>query len=172
MMTPLRSNLRRRGVFLIEMLVTITVLMVLLGLGASLLHLVLRLDQAGRDAFDIAADQARLGQTFRQDVRQASAEPAPDLGPDHLALILPDDRRVDYSIRPHDLLREVRDGAKVRQREVYRRPARSSARFERLSEAGRPLIALIIDRRPHRAETDSRIEAEVGRLDRLSGRSR
>ena len=169
-MTSCQIGRRRRGAFLIELLVTITVLTVLLGLGAGLLHILLRLDQKGREALDVAADQARLVEAFRADVHAATLDPAPAVEADHLTLTDAQTGRIDYTIRPHDLLREVHQGNKLRQREVYRLTSRSQARFETTREADRPWVVLRID--PSIIKTSGRgvrIEAEAGRSARWIG---
>ena len=160
---------RRRGAFLIEMLVTITVLTVLLGLGAGLLHILLRLDQKGREALDVAADQARFVATFRADVHAATTDPAPVVAADHLTLTDSQAGRIEYTIRPRDLLREVHQGDKPRQREVYRLAQRTQARFGTTREAGRPWVTLQLDPPTRGGGRSLRIEAEVGRAARWIG---
>ena len=165
-----RQVARRRGAFLIEILVTITVLAVLLGLGAGLLHIVLRLDQKGREALNVAADQARLIEVFRADVHAATVDPAPQVAADHLTLAQPESGRIDYTIRTNNLLREVRQGDQIRHREVYRLSPRTSARFEATSESGRPWVVFRIDPPTTKASGRGvRVEAEAGRLARWIG---
>ena len=169
-MIPRQVTRRRRGAFLIELLVTITVLTVLLGLGAGLLHILLRLDQKGREALEVAADQARLVEAFRADVHTATLDPAPAVEANHLTLIDSQTGRIDYTIRPHDLLREVHQGDKLRQREVYRLTQRTSARFETTRESGRPWVVLSIDlSTTNTSGRGVRIEAEASRSARWIG---
>ena len=164
----------RRGFSLVELLTTITVLTILLGLCAGLIRVLLRLDQSGRDAMTIASDQVRLSRTFRDDAHRSTSPTPLTIRPDHLTLNLPDDSQADYTLRPSDVLRELHQGGKVRRREVYRLPRRGSVRFESSTEAGRPMISLHLHREPGQTpgpfEPDERTDAELGRVDRLIAR--
>ncbi len=165
-----RSYRRRAGFSLVEMLTTIAVLTILLGMCAGLIRVLLKLDQAGRVAMDTANDQVRLARTLRDEAHRSTSATARTLQADHLALTLPEGETVDYTIRPRDVLRELRQGGKVRRREVYRMPPRSSARFEAATESSRSVISLIIPQSPGSLEPATRIDAEVGRFARLIAR--
>lgn len=159
----------RRGTTLIEVLTTVTVLTILLALAAGLIRLLIRLDLSGRDATEAAVSGARLARGFRDDAHR-SAELAPRAAEaGHLALSLPDGLVVDYRARDHDLVRELRDGDRVRHREVYRLPVRSTVTFEATTESGKPAVALIVRRDPKTPEPAGRTVAELGRWVRLSG---
>ncbi len=145
-MTPPARRTTRRGSTLVEMMVTIAVLTVLLGLTAGLIRLLLRLDQAGRDALAVATDAARLAADWADDAHRAPATP-PLIAGDRLTFARGDAERIEYTIRPRDLLREVRRGDKVR-RETYRLPPHASARFETTTEAGHPVASIVIRRDP------------------------
>ena len=165
-----RFSPRRPGFALIEMIVTLVVLTVLIGLAAGLIRLLVRLDQSGRAGLDLAADRTRLARTLRDDAhRSASAQPI-KLDGDHLTLALPDGQTADYVVRPRDILRELRDGDKIRQREIYRLPPRASARFE--TDRG-SLLVLKIHHTPSSlptlAESEDQLTAEVGRWTRRIG---
>jgi len=165
---------RRRGFSLVELLTTITVLTILLGLCAGLIRVLLTLDQSGRDAMAIASDQVRLSRTFRDDVHRSLLNVPPTIQPDRLTLSLPDDSLADYTVRPSDVLRVLRQGGKVRRREMYRLPRRNTVRFESSVEAGRPMITLQLHSEPGQTpgtfEPDERTDAELGRVDRLIAR--
>lgn len=166
----------RPGYALIEVLTTATVLAILLGLGAGLLHLVLRLDRSGRDALDLATDQARLAQAFRADAHAATLDLPQMTDPQRISFKLADSGRVDYSTRPQAILREVFRGDQLRQRELYRRPPRAQVRFEVSTEADRRLVVLVIDRAPvargQWTDPGTRVEAELGRQARWVGGNR
>lgn len=164
----------RRGFSLVELMTTITVLTILLGLCAGLIRLLLKLDQSGRDAMTTASDQVRLARTFREDAHRSTATNLPVIEPNHLILSMPDDFKAEYTVRPSDVLRELRQGDRVRHREVYRLPARASVRFEASVEAGRSLLSIRVHREisptSGTLEQDERTDAEVGRVDRLIAR--
>ncbi len=163
---------RRRptGFSLVELMTTIAVLTILLGMCAGLIRILLKLDHAGRDAMDVENDQVRLARTLRDEAHR-STSPTPRLiQADRLTLILPDNQTVEYTVRPHDLLREVRQGEKVRQRELYRTPPRATVRFEAATEAGRSVVSLLVSPSNRGLDSVIRVDAEVGRLARLIAR--
>ncbi len=168
-MTPDRTA-ARPGFSLVEMLGTITVLTILLGLAAGMIRTLLRLDQSGRDAMVVAADTTRLSHDFRNDAHRSTSLAAPVPGEDRLTWTLSDDSEVSYLIRPHDLLREVRQGGKIQHRELYRRPPRSSVWFDAVAGPGPPLVSIVLRREPGSAAPDDRIDAEFGRINRLIAR--
>ena len=160
---------RRPGYALIELLVLITAMTVMLGLCAGMIHLLLKLDRVGLTASDEAADMARLGHDFRADAHAAPPEGPRTKTDDKFTLTIAPGQAVDYEIRPGDILRTARDGDKVRRRETYRRPERSSVRFELTTDGPSPIASLIIA--GERGENESRpgrefrIDAAIG-LDR------
>lgn len=158
---------RGRGYALIECLVLITVMGVILTLCAGTIHLLLKLDRAGRDASEEAVDLARLARDFRDDAHAAPRADPPGRSADRIVLSMEGPRAVEYAIRAGDVLRTVRDGEKVRKFETYRRPARASARIDLVRDGPRPIAALIFDRPPGDRESwpfrDYRIEAELGK---------
>jgi len=134
---------RRRGYALIELLVLITIVAVMLGLCAGMLHLLMRLDRVGGRS------------------------------PDGITLAVAEGRSVEYRARPTDILRTVREGDKVRHREQYRRPARSAVRFEVARDGPAAIASLTISREPGGKDgspaRDVRIDAALG-LDRRFSR--
>lgn len=164
----------RRGFSLVELLATITVLTILLGLCAGLIRVLLKLDQSSRDALAVAADSNRLARDFRDDAHSATSSPPPKPSSDRLTWTTADDSEVVYTVRPRDLLREVSRAGKVQHRELYRRPARSSVQFEANLEGTVSLISIVIHREANpngtSAAGDDRIDAEFGRIHRLTAR--
>ena len=166
---------KRRGAYsLVECLVLITVTVVLSALCAGTIHLLLKLDRAGRAASEEAVALARLARDFRDDAHQAAPGEPPAKSDDRITLDLGGSKTVEYAVRPGDVLRTLRQGGEVRRYETYRRPARASARFEVSSEGSRPIAAIVLDRpeddRELSALRDFRIEAELGRLARRKAR--
>jgi hypothetical protein len=169
------QSIRRRGYSLFECLVLITVLSALIGLSAGTIHLLLKLDRAGRTASEEAVALARLARDFRDDIHEAPPADPPGRSPDRIVLPLSDSKTVEYTIRPGDVLRTVRQGEKVLRHETYRRPARASVRIDVESDGPRLIASMVIDRpssdrdiSPYR---DYRIEAELGKHGRLKPRS-
>lgn len=170
----MRVPLGRRpaGWALIECLVLISVLTILLGLGAGTIRLLMKLDRAGRAARDQAADIERLADDFREDAHAASANPA-TIG-DRMTLDLLGGRTAEYASRPTTIVRTIRQGDKVRRVESYRRPLKSTIRYEVAAGGPGPIAILRIDREPGAEASsiyrDYRIEAELGKHGRFSGR--
>ncbi len=169
------ATARRRGFTLIEMVAVITILGTLLGLCAGTIHLLMRLDRSGRAASEEAADLARLARDFLGDAHAAPPTDPAGRSPDRMTLDLGDGRTVEYQVRPGDLLRTAREGDKVRRREVYRRPSRTSARLDVTPDGPRSIAALILDRPADGPDgslyRDYRIEAELGKDRRFIPRS-
>ena len=162
---------RTCGYSLIELLVVITVLASLLGLCVGTLHLLMKLDRAGRDASDEAADLFRLARDFRADVHAATDAEPPSPSAERFSLALGEGRTVDYAIRPGAITRLVRLGDRVVGRESYRRPAKAPASFDVVRHEGSPPIAvlrvvLLPEGMPDGPGREQAIEAEFAR-DRL-----
>jgi prepilin-type N-terminal cleavage/methylation domain-containing protein len=109
----------RRGFTLVELLVVIGGVAVTLGMCVALLHSLLRLDRAARLHLAETTAVGRLGRQFRQDVHAASRAKE-DASRLELALSAPDERIVEYEVRPGALLRVERKGDQVVRRESYR----------------------------------------------------
>lgn len=172
----MRKAGRRGGYALIEMMVTMTVLAALLGVCAGTLHLLMRLDRAGRAAGDEAADLFRLARDFRADAHRAVNAEAPAASSERFAFALPDGRAVAYEVRPGDLLRTVKQGERVVGRETYRRSPRGSVAFDVDRQSGSPPFAILrIGRTPEGLpDGPARVQeivAEFARDRRQAGRT-
>ncbi len=172
----LRHRRPPSGYALIECLVLISVMTVLLGLCAGTIRLLMKLDRAGRSARDQAADIRRLSEDFRADAHAALADPPRPEAGDRLSLALPGGRAAEYQGRPASIVRTVREGDRVRRTETYRRPPKTTLRFEVAAEGSKPMAALIIDPAPgsgdESPDRDWRIEAELGKDRRFSARAK
>jgi hypothetical protein len=160
---------------MLEMMVVITVIIVMLGLCAGLIHLLLRLDRGSRGSADQARDIARLATDFRADAHAALPTISTEGSPETLTLTMADSQTVEYRVRPNDILRTRFDGDEVLHYDRYQRPVNASIRFESTREGSTTLATLVIDR-PLDGKEDSlyrdfRIVAEVGRNRRLYGRA-
>ena len=124
------STRSKRGMVLIEMLIVITLMGVMLGLSAGLIHLLLKLDRGNRNSAVLAADMTRLAADFRQDIHEASATDADVQALEKLKLKLGGDRTIEYLVRPIDIVRTLREGGKVKRHDIYRRPVNATVRLE------------------------------------------
>ena len=169
MMIPHRF---RRGYSLIELITVLTVLVILLSLCAGMIHSLMKLDRAGREALDEAADMARLSTDFRADFHAANQQDVVLSAPDHLIWNGAENRTVEYVVRRNDILRSVRLGSKIRHSETYRKPVKVSIRFERNNQGASHFIRVYLDREVANANgslyQDFRIDAELGRNLRLT----
>ena len=177
-MTNRTSRPQRGGYTLIEMLVVMTVVALLLTLCVGTIHLLLRLDGAGRDAGDQAADLFRLARDFRTDAHAAAkSTPGAPGAADRLGFALADGRAVEYETGEAELVRTVRRDGKVVGRSQYRRPQRAPVAFRvDQPEGSPPFVVLQVDVRPE-GQPDGptrpyRIEAEFARDRRRSGEVR
>ncbi len=128
-MIALRST--RRGYALIEMVLAIGAVGIVLGMCGGLLHVLLRLDRAGRDHLVETATIGRLARQFRSDVHASTeARAGGDAGAAaNLDLKLPEDRKIVYEAREREVVRTVHHGATVEKREAYRLPFSRNGRF-------------------------------------------
>jgi hypothetical protein len=157
------------------MIVVITIVTVMLGLCAGMIHLLLKLDRAGRTSSDLAADLARLARDFRADAHAASTVEPAGQPLSSIKLTLEAGKTVEYLVRPSDLLRTLREGDKVRHYDVYRRPPKSAVSIELTREGSTTFAGLVIDRPPNGVDdslySNLRIEAEIDKDRRLTRRS-
>ncbi len=164
-----RPKPRRSGYALIEVLVLISLVTVMLGLCAGIIHLLLKLDRGGRASSELAADLSRLATDFRVDAHAA-------VSIEKMTLKLPDGRTVEYLVRPGDIVRTLRQGDKVKHYDLYRRPTNADVRIESSRDGATTFASLVIDR-PLDGKEDSlyrdfRIEAELGQDQRRIGVAR
>ncbi|HWE37979.1 MAG TPA: type II secretion system protein [Isosphaeraceae bacterium] len=159
---------RRRGVFLVELLVVISVTAILIFLCATLIQLFLRLQKTERTLLTERAALSRLARDLRRDAHAATHAETNE----SLVLDRPDGTRVEYRAREGALDRVERANGEVRRRESYRLPVRVVVAFEILKDELAPRIALTLARplgeRRGEERLEVRIEAEMARHRRLS----
>jgi hypothetical protein len=158
---------------MIEVILVVSSVSMVLGLCAGLLHVLLRLDRAGRAAAVEAATVGRLSRQFRRDVHAAVAARAEAKdGVAVLELELPEGRSVAYRSRTHALERTERRGEEVDRRETYQVPTCRDPRFDVREEDGTTWVGLRLSRgdeaRPGALRPDLGIVADAGRDARLS----
>jgi hypothetical protein len=159
----------RRGYALMELLIVITALMIMLGLGVGLIHALLKLDRAGRAHLTEVTTRGRLARRFREDVRAASrVEATRDQSGRAVTLHLehPDGPPVAYRAEPRRVVREQpgEDKESQTRREVYRLRGPGSPRFD-VGDDG--FIGLLLPDASSFAPADDRrefrIDARIGK---------
>jgi hypothetical protein len=124
-----RSRATRGGYALIEIVLAIGAVAIVLGMCAGLLHVLLRLDRAGRSHVVETATIGRLARQFRRDVHAASEVNALPGGAT-LELRLPGQPTVNYALGTHAVARSEHGGAPPERRETYLLPFLREGGFE------------------------------------------
>ncbi|WP_165073651.1 PulJ/GspJ family protein [Paludisphaera rhizosphaerae] len=159
-LTFYRSAGSRRGVSLVELMVTMAAVAAMLGISVMLLGLTMRLETDGRSAFERTETIARLSGRFRNDVHQ-SREAALDGRVLRLG-------RVEYRVDDHgELTRAVVVEGKDTAHEAYRIPGSAGARLALREINGRRFAVLSVDVQPRQDRVDPirpvEVEALVGK---------
>ncbi len=166
--------MRRRtvngGFALVEVVVAGSILIVLMGLCALVIHALLQAEKSGRSLLAEEATLARLGREFRRDVHEALAvDPQPDgdasVGP--VTLREPEGRQVSYRVEDDALVvtRSKGDADDEPRSRTYRLPRRGTPRLAVVPGPGsRAMVRLEFADDPEKPSFhDARIEAVVGR---------
>ena len=123
----------RRGFTLIEMLVSITITSVMLGIAVAAIYALMRSDETARRQLGRQTTLARLSQQFRRDVhaslRLTGPEPA-DGKSQAWKLHGADGRVIQYRMGNESLVRTVLVGNAVKQRESYALLPKEQAKLE------------------------------------------
>ena len=135
----------RRGVSIIEVMVVISIAVLMLGAGISLLHLLLRVERDGVKDVWYGRSLARLSEAWRKDVRGAGDGRVEDGESRQAVLSRPDGAVVTYSSKGHVISRVAQRGDTVEQRDAFHFPDGSTFRFE---IDGDPRFARVVIRRP------------------------
>ena len=163
----------RRGLTLIEMVVTISVAAVLTGLAISVLLVMYRAERSGRTQLAQANSLERLADQFRQDVHAALGETvATEKEPQHWRFDLPEKRIVQYKIANGAIAREESSDSKDVRRESYTLPKDSTVAVSVDRTANPPVVSLTIEpnRDSLRPHYPLRVDALLGRDLRFSER--
>jgi prepilin-type N-terminal cleavage/methylation domain-containing protein len=160
----------RRGYNLIEMIVVMTIGTVLMGIGVTLLAVLLKAEQNGRSHVEHNASLARLDDQFRGDVHAAAVRPAADqkqLGVWQWTLA--DGHAVKYACKPGVVDREEWDENKIIGRDSFYLPKDASATIavEAKGAAACVRLVVILAEPPAADGREIRIEALLGRDRRL-----
>jgi hypothetical protein len=113
---------KRRGISLVELMLTLSACCVILTLSTGLIHRAMHAQSKARLFFDGERSASRLGHAFRQDVYDAKTG-AKGEGDLLLRLEMPSGQAVLYRQSSGRVERTVNDGESVRARELYVFPA-------------------------------------------------
>jgi prepilin-type N-terminal cleavage/methylation domain-containing protein len=165
-MTP-KARRGHRGSSLIEIVVSMTVLAILMGVAAGFAELVLRYERVGRELQARTVATMQLASLFRNDVRNARRVELPAVA-EGAALVLDDAAGtvVTYERIRGRLVREKWAGGESRQREAFLVTLDRPVRFERDGTTGGvAVIRLVLDEKPGKVKAPARptvIEAALG----------
>ncbi len=163
----------RRGLTLIEMVVTISVAATLTGIAISILLVMFRAERNGRTQLAEAKSLERLADQFRQDVHAAVGETlANGKDPQQWRFDLPEKRIVQYKIAGGAISREESSDSKDVRRESYTLPKDSTVAVTVDRTTKPAVVSLTIEPnqdalRPH---YPLRVDALLGRDLRFSER--
>jgi len=162
---------RRRGLTLIELVMTIGIGSVVFGLTVTLLASILRTERTARQHLAETQTIGRLAHQFRRDAHAAaSAElaPAANSGPATLRLAMQDGSQVDYQWAEGGLRRTWSPANRSPSREVFVLPSAAAASFELDHAPSAQFAILRLESRPSdphgRAGRKLRIEAKIGSI--------
>lgn len=149
-----RTNARRRGISLGELLVAISAVAILIGLSTRMIHRVMHAHSKAT-AFQRGEQQAlRLSSQFRRDVHAASTAVIDDLQGAKILQLTDDQRRqVEYRMSEQSLVRTTsRNTASSQQdaapaREEFMFPGNVAFQIEKLEAP--PRLALVIETQTH-----------------------
>ncbi len=162
----------RRAFTLIEMLVSISVGSVLMGLALGMVHRTMRAESTARTNAQVERTAARLSRQFRHDIHQAQSISLDGQQTDtpSLRLMLSDQRPVTYQIERGRVLREQQQGDEQTHREVFSFPDDHSLLFAELAEPSRAVLTVEHDTKLVGISPQVRlhVEAVVGQFLRLS----
>lgn len=171
----LRSQSRRGVASLIEVLASISVTAVMLGTSATLMTLLFRLDQRGRDDLNATLSEGRLATDLQRDIRSATdleLDPEPPEG--GLKLIGPENQIVSYQFQDGILHRRKVVADESKHIESYRLQPGTSARWEAIDSMANRRLRLVLDTPRLRSASAAgrrvmQIEATLGRDHRYQG---
>ena len=135
---------RRSGYSLIECIVFLTAVSIILGLSATLIHNLLKLDRTDRQRADAAEMVASLGQTLRNDAHASTK--AVEVTAAKISLAFDDGRAVIYQVEPTRIVRTLKRPDKSTHYDVFNLPRRVSAKLEKRGGTGSgESLAIVLD---------------------------
>jgi hypothetical protein len=170
-----KSELARRGITIIEVLIVVTTVTLMLGLCAVSIQLLMKLNGDGVSRYGAAVALERLAQQMRDDAHssesgQLGVDQKAEGKPESLRLTLRPDRSVAYRSLDGAVVRTESAASKVVRRESYALPLGAAARFLLREEGPSRLVVLVVTRGPGKSQTEPpralELVAEIGK-DRL-----
>jgi hypothetical protein len=161
----------RRGIALIELMITMTAGTVLLGIACSLLYGVLEIDRGAREQVQTTAVVGRLAEQFRHDVHEAVRVEADGTKRQVLELRLAGGAVVTYRLEPGRIVRGEQAQGAARREECFMLPQESAAVVELRKPSAVSLASLQI-RSPRIAGVNVSIDAAVGKEVQAEGKRR
>lgn len=114
---------KRRGISLVELLLTMTACAVILTLSAELIHRMLHAQSRARAVQDGQRSAFRLERSFRNDVHQATRIQTTDAAKESLLVVqLPNSRTAEYRTSEAGIERLLLNGESVVSREAFAFP--------------------------------------------------
>lgn len=110
---------RRRGISLVELMVTMSACVVILTLSVTLIHRAMHAQSKSRLFFDVERSSQRLSESFRRDVQSASSAEVGDEAGLLLQLQLAGGLSVEYRQSEGRVERLLHAGGSVRAREAF-----------------------------------------------------
>jgi hypothetical protein len=167
-----KTSFKRRGSTLVELLATITVTTLLLGMVGIVTHTLARSQRTTSREINSRRTLAQLSLQFRADAHAATSvdsdPPAAAEDGQSLTITMASEETVQYRIRREstEIERVVGRGDATVGREIYRLSPGDSARFEPIGPATPRLVTLVITRsvagQPSGKGRERRIVAAVG----------
>lgn len=166
-----KSDRRRRGVSLIELIIVISVATLIIGVALGLMQWLLRSERDVRKTVWYGRSVSRLAQVFRNDAHRAShveiaaaAETS-----NSMQFSLGNSHTVTYEIEEHTIRRVDRDGETELHRETFHFPPGSAIRFEK--DQGPAMARVVIDRATGQLNVDTNEDANAGARTEPAGRT-
>jgi hypothetical protein len=169
------STPSRRGISLVELVVTMGFASIVLGTGIGTLHLLLRTDKTLTDSVWRSQSVSNLSRAFRGDVHAArnitTEQPQDNSGPGAFVLELAEGHVVRYTIDKHTLVRKETQADKTLQEERFRFPPGTVISFK----AVEPTTAALIIQSIHpstkeRRQTPANVPLRELRIEAVKGR--
>ena len=132
-----------------ELMITMTVLTIVLGLTVALMVMLLRVNVSSRDHAANENSIARLARAFRNDVRDSSRVSRCDEGASSGTIDFQhasNTHLIAYQVSKAGVTRVEWSGPDIVEQDWFRLPSRTSPRFTRKTIDGRCEVALMLDR--------------------------